>query len=160
MTKKHDTSTDATLALKILYVEDDSDTLEIIGDYIRKKWSPESQAIRSLEAAMRLFREEGFRPDLVIHDCSPLYRETDEMDSESAGDALYALCIEEQLPVVVVSGSVREEKERKLPYRDYPPIAWMSKPLTWESPSDGSEGRWLEIDEAVARFLGLGERSS
>lgn len=157
---KDEASTDVTSALKILYVEDDPDTLEVIGDYIRRKWSPESRGIRSLEAAMRLFREEGFRPDLVIHDCSPLYRDADEMDSEPAGDALYALCVEERLPVVVVSGSVQEEKERQLPYRDDPPIAWMSKPLTWESPSDGEKGRWVEIDAAVASFLDSPERKS
>jgi hypothetical protein len=150
----------ASCDLRILYVEDDLDTLQVVGDYIRKRWSPESQGIRSLEAAMRLLREDGYRADLVIHDCSPLYREGDEIDSEAAGDALYALCVEEGLPVVVVSGQLREEKEQKLPYRSTPPIAWLSKPLTWESSQDGEEGRWVEIDEAVASYVRWAEERS
>jgi|GEM_PF-5289174 len=138
---------------KILYVEDDPDTLEVISDYIRAKWSPESQGIRSYEAARRLLRRSGFRPDLVIHDCSPLFTESDEIDSEAAGDALYSLCVEQGLPVVVVSGSVREEKLKEEPYRENPPIDWLDKPLTWRSSTDGVEGGWQQIDQAVERFL-------
>lgn len=153
-------SADVTGELRILYVEDDPDTLEVISEYIRRKWSSSSEAVRSLERATRLVREEGFRPDLVIHDCSPLYRDSDEMDSYPAGDALYVLCLEEQFPVVVVSGSIQAEMEEKLPYRGNPPIAWQSKPLTWQSSADGGEGRWVEIDEVVASYLSWVERRS
>ncbi len=145
---------------KILYVEDDPDTLEVISDYIRANWSPESRGVRSYEAARKLFRRGDFRPDLVIHDCSPLFMELDEMDSEAAGDALYALCVEEELPVVVVSGSIQEEKQKKLPYRENPPIGWFDKPLTWRSPAEGEQGRWLQIDLAVQEFLNRRNGSS
>ena len=138
--------------VNVLIVDDDWDTVSILLDYIRSRFGSESRGVRSLARAIHLIGEEGYRPDLVIHDCSPLRYDTDEVDSESAGNELYAFFVDEELPIVVLSGKSEDEMINREPYRSDLPLAWLEKPLKRESLPDGTS-RWVQIDEAVGAYL-------
>lgn len=114
----------------ILYVEDRIDTMEYWRDHIRKHWSEKSEGVRSLEKALELIQDENFDIDLAIHDRGILRHETDDVDDDDAGDALYYELIEAQIPVAVVSGSDLENVE---PYRSMgPDLKFFSKPINEE----------------------------
>ena len=134
--------------IKVLVVEDDEDTVEFIVDYISRNFGSGSRGVRSMATAMDLIEEGKYRPDLVIHDCKPLRYDDDEVDSKQAGDDLYAFFVDEELPVVVLSGESEDEGIHWEPYRSDPPIAWFEKPLSRESLPDGTS-RLVQIDQAI-----------
>jgi two-component SAPR family response regulator len=138
--------------VNILLVDDDADTVEVLLEYIRKRFGRESQGVRSRERAVYLIDKEDYRPDLVIHDCKPLNYESDVIDSEKAGNELYAFFIDEDLSVAVLSGASWDEMSYKEPYRSDPPLIWLEKPLKRETLPDGTS-RWVQIDEAVEAYL-------
>lgn len=138
--------------LKFLCVEDNPDILESLLDDVRHRFNPESRGARSFKAAQDLLDEEEFLPDLVIHDCKPLRYDQDELDSEEAGNELYAFFIDKKLPVAVLSGNNAEEMLDKEPYRSDPPLTWLDKPLRSKPLPDGGTC-CAQIDEAVEAYL-------
>jgi hypothetical protein len=113
-----------------MYVEDDPQTLEDWLEFMREQdWSGDCRGVRSLEAARELVEDGKYRPSFVIHDCQPLECEDDEVDSEEAGDDLYAFFVEERIPVVVLSGANEATKLQAEPYRSNPPLKWIDKPV-------------------------------
>lgn len=151
VSSKQTSGRDDSKAPVILYVEDDPDTLETMTDYLRERWSPSSKGVRSLDEAMDLIEEEGFSPDLVLHDCKPLRHPDDERDSLAAGDQLYSFFVSEHLPVAVITGSSPDEMRRQEPYRSDPPLCWLEKPFTQLDRNDG-EIRWKQIEEALEAY--------
>lgn len=115
--------------LKILYLEDIPDTLETWLAFIRKTWGGECKGVRSREKALQLIAD-GFRPDLVIFDRGILFYEGEEVDDKEAGDSLYYDLVDRNIPVVVISGADLEDVE---PYCSYPPLRFISKPVTEKS---------------------------
>jgi hypothetical protein len=129
-------------SIKILYIEDHPDTLHDWRDYMCKQgWKCEG--VRSLEAAKGLL-DGDYRPSFAIHDCRPLSREKDQADNEKAGDELYALLVEKEIPVVVISGTDESTKLETEPYVSDPPLTWISKPVTAEKINEAVEAykRW------------------
>ena len=57
--------------LIILYVEDYPRILKQYLEFIKSEWSPDSEGVRSREAARELLESE-FKPDVVLHDCQIL----------------------------------------------------------------------------------------
>ncbi|MFC1597007.1 hypothetical protein ACFL5Q_03580 [Planctomycetota bacterium] len=119
-------------AIKILYVEDDPQVLSDWLEFMREHWGSDCRGVRSLERAKDLIDDEGYRPDVAIHDCNPLECEDDESDSAAAGSELYRLFVREHIPVVVLSGSNEAIKLQEEPYRSSPPLIWLSKEVTAE----------------------------
>jgi len=126
--------------IRVLLVEDDRVQLDYWLPVIRAKYSPESEGARSYERVRELING-GYSPSLVIHDCCPLFFESDQKDDAAAGDALYRFIFSKNLPVVIHSGSNFEFFMQRDPYQSDPPITWISKPITEE-----------KIDEAVDAF--------
>jgi CheY-like chemotaxis protein len=89
--------------------------------------------------------DNGFHPDLVIHECYMLKLDDDEIGSEKAAKAAYAKCVKRGFPVVVLSGS--DEMAHHSPYADHPPLDWLTKPVDKE-----------KIDLAVERYLAFRQR--
>jgi hypothetical protein len=115
--------------LKILYLEDIPGTLEKWLAFIRKTWGEECKGARSRERVLLLIAD-GFRPDLVIFDRGILFHEGEEVDDKEAGDSLYYDLVDRDIPVVVMSGHDLEDVE---PYCSYPPLCFISKPVTEEA---------------------------
>ena len=111
----------------VLYVEDDP-SLEPWTDYLRAHYGRGSEGVRSYIAARRKLSQGNFRPDFVIHDCRPLHDDHDQVESQEAGNLLYAFLVDEGLPVVVISASTEEVMMQQEPYRSNPPLGWLSKP--------------------------------
>src|SRR5262245_10550810 len=74
--------------VKILYMEDIKDILEVWLDFIRKNWGAECEGARSREKALKLINEDGFKPDLVIFDRGILLYDNEQVDDKKAGDRL------------------------------------------------------------------------
>ena len=127
----------------ILYIEDELFGRTIF-NYIRERYGPSSEWIRSDESLDRLLAE-GFIPSLVIHDCQILELDDDEIASEKAAKAAYAKCVKRRFPIVVLSG--KDEMAHHSPYTDHPPLDWLTKPVDKE-----------KIDLAVERYLAFRQR--
>jgi hypothetical protein len=114
--------------LIILYVEDKPEILRQYLEFIKAEWSPQSEGVRSREAARELLEFE-FKPDVVLHDCQILAFESDDSPSEIAGSELYQLYDLLGLidRVVVLSGS--GEFLSKEPYLSRPPLGLVGKPV-------------------------------
>lgn len=112
----------------ILYVEDQADIGALTFRTIAGTYSPASEWVRSQDAVAVLF-ETGFAPDLVIHDCSPLFKETDQFDHVAAGDQMYREFVARKLPVVVLSGMNNRAILSNPPYSADPPLGWVDKPV-------------------------------
>lgn len=141
-------------ALVIVYVEDNKfvmqEALEIIREYFRKNKkkfpkSPKIYAARSLERTHDILddlEEQGITPDLVFHDCKPLYCEDDDVDSWEAGDELYELFSRLRIQVVVFSGSTLGQVMEREAYRQNPPLGHFDKPVSEE-----------KLKQAIEAFL-------
>lgn len=111
----------------ILYIEDIEAALEPLLKYIRATWSPQSKGVRSKKGALDLLKVKQYDPHLVIHDCQPLDRDDDGVDSRKAGDELYSYLVRAGYRVVVMSG-LDQTTMNEEPYRSHPPLAFIEKP--------------------------------
>jgi CheY-like chemotaxis protein len=113
----------------VLYIEDVPDIGESFFEFLTRNYSARSKWARSQEAALGFFLT-GFRPNLVIHDCSPMQKESSVEDSLRAGDQLYREYAKRGLPVVVLTGKDIHEAQTRPPYSTHPPLGWLPKPTS------------------------------
>jgi hypothetical protein len=111
--------------LKILYLEDIPQVLDVWLKFLRDNWGEQCIGVRSREKAIQLI-DDGFKPDLVIFDRGILYHEDDEVDNPGAGDSLYYYLWKRKICVAVFSGSDLEYQE---PYASQPPLGFFKKPV-------------------------------
>lgn len=125
--------------IRILYVEDLEPVLKRWLRFIRETWGNESHGVRSKEAAIKHL-DDGFRPDLVIHDCRILLYDQDDVATEEAGNELYYEFVSRGLDVVILSGD--DDPTRKEPYLADPPLGIVFKPAG-EDKIREAVGIWL-----------------
>jgi len=116
--------------LRILYLEDYSEMLEIWLKFIRDKWGEQSRGARSREKAMEIIEEweaQGAQPDFVILDRSILEFEADEFENKEAGNALYQHLKMLEIPVAVFSSGCDELRNEEPFFSDPPELGYYPK---------------------------------
>lgn len=126
----------------ILYIEDEEVLLKSTLKHLKKVYSSDCIGVRSLQEAQSLLKRSKIIPHLALLDCQPLRREKDDRHSESAGDELYALLVQKNIPVIVLSGLAEEVVLSKSAYQSHRPLKCLSKPLVNQ-----------ELDDTINEYL-------
>lgn len=117
--------------INILYVEDYPDIREKWARYLRTNRSDEVAKVVDVASYEEAYDElqAGFKPDLALLDRSILKWRTDRSHSPDAGDDLYRLLLDHEVPVILISGH-QDQIMGVEPYCSDPPIATEDKPVT------------------------------
>ena len=118
--------------LKVLYIEDEPFVLKHGLRIIRERFD-NACGVRSLEEVQEMV-DDGYSPDLVILDCTPLRFAEDEDDDVEAGDALNEIFFRMNTPVVILTGLAREKVLQRTTYKLHPPVEILQKPVIDDTP--------------------------